>query len=379
MNTTRKKPVVSCIKEIKNNENRVGLTPKGVQQLRKYATILIEKGAGKGSGFSDEDYEKAGATITTKTNCFKEADILVKVKEPLPSEYKYLKYLKGKKLYTYLHLAAVDKQLTKELLKHNITAIGYETIEHKGELVALKPMSEVAGILAIQYAAQFLQKKYGGRGVTLGQIDNVDPALVVIIGGGTVGRWAAKTAAGMGCKVVVIQRKGKTFNELHSFFKKSLGPLAEQVRIVESTPLRTASWTKRADVVIGSVLIRGAKAPKLVTKQMVEHMQEGSVLVDVAIDQGGCIWGSRPTTHDNPIYTYKKKIYCAVPNMPGQVPRQSTIALTQATLPYLLKMVKGTAYKDKGFMKGVQIANGFITHKEVAASLNMMDKYLYDY
>lgn len=371
--------IIACVKEIKNNENRVGLTPNSVKDIlntRKGTKVLIEKNAGLGSGFTNLDYVKAGATITTKVNCFKNCDVLVKVKEPIQDEYKYLKYLKNKILYTYLHLAAVDKKLTQELLQNNVTAIAYETIVKNDELVALKPMSEIAGTLAIQYGAQYLQKKYGGLGVTLGNIDNVDPANVVIVGGGTVGRWSALAAAGMGSNVTVLQRKGKTFDELPTFFKNKIGKLANNISIIESNAKNNTKYSKSADLLIGSVLIRGSKAPRLITEQMVKKMQSGAVIVDVAIDQGGCIWGSKATTHDNPIYNKNDKIYCNIANMPGQVSRQSTTALNVQTVPYIIKLIKGVAYKDSGFLRGVQTFNGSITYKAVSESLNMQNKYL---
>ena len=374
--------IIGTIKEIKDNENRVGLLPKGVAKLVKAGHIVyVQRQAGVNSGYSDGDYKKAGAKLmNTAYEIVKKVDLLIKVKEPIPKEYELLDHFKGKVLFTYLHLAAVDKNLTLRLMKNNITAIAYATVKDKdGRLPLLKPMSEVAGVLSIQYAAQYLQKKYGGRGITLGKIEDVDPANVVVIGGGVVGSTAARTAAGLGCKVTVVEKKGEWFKKLPGFFKKNISALAKNIRIIESTPSNISKAVASADVVIGSVLIPGAKAPRIVTESMIRSMHDGAVIVDVAIDQGGCIWGSKPTTHSDPIYEERGKIYCNITNMPGQVPRQSSQALTQATFPYLWKMadlgVENALKKDKGFAKGVNIYKGKITCKAVAEALNLKQYY----
>ncbi|MFC1755204.1 alanine dehydrogenase, partial [Thermoproteota archaeon] len=243
----------------------------------------------------------------------------------------------------------------------------------------LKPMSQVAGVLAVQYGAQYLQKKYAGRGVTLGRIDNTEPAKVVVIGGGVVGSASTLTAAGLGCDVIVIERKGAWFKKLPKFFSKKIGVLAKNIKIIESTPANISKAVADADLVVGSVLVKGAKAPRLVTESMVRGMKKGAVLVDVAIDQGGCLWGSKPTSHSSPIYLLQEKVYCNITNMPGQVPRQSSQALTHSTFPYLLSLVnKGlekSFKKDKGLAKGVNVRNGKVTYKAVAEALKLLDHY----
>jgi alanine dehydrogenase len=371
--------IIGCTKEVKIAENRVGLTPAGAKKLVEAGhKAIIQKNAGTGAGYSDKDYIKAGASIIDNpVQIAKKSDIIIKVKEPINSEYKLLDNLKGKTLFTYLHLAAADKELTRRLVKNKITAVAYETVEdNKGDLPLLKPMSEVAGVLSIQYSAQYLQKKYDGLGVSLGRIENTNPANVVVIGGGIVGSTAARTAAGLGCKVTILQRKGDTFDALKTMFPRYLGPLAKNIRIVESSERNIADETAKADALIGGVLLKGAKAPRLVTEKMIKNMQDGAVIVDVAIDQGGCIWGSRPTTHENPIYNIYNKIYCCITNMPGQVPRQSTQALTHATLPYLTRMankgVERMLRADKNFAKGVNTYDGKVCYKAVARDLGMM-------
>ncbi|MFQ5474956.1 MAG: alanine dehydrogenase [Candidatus Nanoarchaeia archaeon] len=369
--------MIATLKEVKDKENRVGLSPAGAKALiRSGSEVLVQKGAGVNAGFSDADYRKAGAKIVSSaTQIVKKADIIVKVKEPIKSEYKLLDKFKGKTLFTYLHLAAVDKQLTLRLMRNNITAIAYETVEdNAGRLPLLRPMSQVAGVLSIQYAAQYLQNRYGGRGITLGKVDNTDTAHVVVVGGGTVGSTAAKTAAGLGCEVAVIQRKGPRLKKLSSYFREELGSCSKNIKVIPSTPANISRAVKSADVLVGSVLIKGARTPRIVTKDMVKKMKEGAVIVDVAIDQGGCIWGSRPTSHSDPIYMLMGKVYCCITNMPGQVSHQATQALTQATLPYVLKMSKGVEKAlraDKGLAKGVNVKDGNVAYKAVAESLKL--------
>lgn len=376
--------VVGTIKEIKDNENRVGLTPKGVKELTKSGVrVLVQKGAGVGSGFSDEEYTEAGAEIkNTPKDVVKEVDILVKVKEPLESEYKLLDMMKEKVLYTYLHLSGVPKALTDRLLKNEVTGIAYETIhDENGKLPCLAPMSEVAGVLAAQYGAEYLQRKYGGRGTTLGHITNADSPHTVVAGGGVVGMTAAKTVAGMGGKVTIFDINPQRVEELKKIMHEYLGDhLYANVKVLKSEPGNFERAIKEADLLVGAVLVAGAKAPVVVSENMVKEMKQGAVIVDVAIDQGGCIWGSKATSHTKPTYELYGKIYCCVPNMPGQAARQSTQALTSTTLPYLLKMctegVFETAKADPGFAKGFNTICGRITYRSVAEDLDMMDKYV---
>lgn len=374
--------IIGTIREVKDNENRVGLIPDSVRKLVKAGhKVIVQSNAGKNAGFSNQEYKKAGAAIyVTPRSVIKACDILVKVKEPIRREYLLLKYLKDKTLYTYLHLAAVDRSLTKTLLKYNITSVAYETVEDKkGNLPLLKPMSEVAGVLAIQYAAQYLQRKYDGRGVSLGRIENTDPATVVVVGPGTVGMTSAITALGLGCKVIILGKHIREFSQKKKVAAKAVGnTLVRNLRIIESNPSNLMKAVKQADVLVGAVLVPGAKAPVIVARSMVDAMKQGAVIVDVAIDQGGCIWGSKPTSHSDPIYHHDGKIYCNITNMPGQVPRQSAQALNAATIPYLLKMVKGVEHAmraDKNLAKGLNTYKGKITYRAVAEALKMEDDF----
>lgn len=380
--------VIATLKEIKDNENRVGLTPAGVRELvSRGHSVLVQMSAGLGAGFPDEEYVQAGAELReTPEEIVKDVDILVKVKEPVPNEYHLLSLMKGKTLYTYLHLSGVDPKLTDVLLENEITGIAYETImdDHDG-LPCLKPMSEVAGVLAIQYAAQYLQRKYEGRGVTMGSVSGTDSAHTVIVGAGVVGKKAAKTAAGMGGRVTVFdinpQRIEGLKKELHIYLGDTL---YTNVQVVLSEPAVLAEYVADADVVIGAVLVPGAKAPQVITEAHVKSMKKGSVIVDVAIDQGGCVWGSRATTHSNPIYELEGVIYCCVANMPGQVAHQSTQALTAATLPYLLEMVdKGVdatlkescELNECRFSRGLNTYRGKVVFEAVSKDLGLEHKY----
>ncbi|MBU1992898.1 MAG: alanine dehydrogenase [Patescibacteria group bacterium] len=376
--------IVGTIKEIKDNENRVGLTPKGVAELTgRGVRVLVQKSAGVGSGFMDNEYKEAGAEmLDTPEEVVKQIDILVKVKEPIESEYRLLELMRGKILYTYLHLSGVAKSLTEKLLECEITGIAYETIfDANGKLPCLAPMSEVAGVLAVQYGAQYLQKKYNGRGLTLGPVRNADKAHTVIVGGGVVGTKAAEVAAGMGGKVTIFDINPKRVEELKKELHEYLGDnLYASVNVLKSEPGNFERAVKDADLLIGGVLVAGAKAPTVVSENMVKSMKKGAVIVDVAIDQGGCIWGSKATTHSNPTYEIDGKIFCCVANMPGQASRQSTQALTTSTLPYLLSMcekgVDGAMKADEGFAKGLNTACGKIVYKAVAEDREMMDHYM---
>lgn len=379
--------IIATLKEIKDNENRVGLTPKGVKELvAEGHEVIVQETAGLGSGFSDSEYVAAGAIILRDPeDIVKRAEILVKVKEPLPAEYNLLEQFAGKTLFTYLHLSGVDKRLTKVLVNNNITAIAYETVQdERGTLPLLAPMSEVAGVLAVQYGAEYLQKKYGGRGLTLGKITGTDSAHVVVVGGGYVGMTAAKTAAGMGSHVKLFDISQARVDQLNAEVKEYLGPnLGKNFDAIVPNAENFGEALKEANLLIGAVLVAGAKAPVVVSEEQVKSMKEGAVIVDVSIDQGGCIWGSHSTSHSEPTYELYGKIYCCVPNMPGQVSRQSTFALTNATLPYL-KMIaregaesvlKKSLAADGRFARGLNSYKGHITYESVAVDLGMMDVY----
>jgi alanine dehydrogenase len=375
---------IGTITEIKDNENRVGLTPEGVKQLVEDGhKVLVQRHAGKGAGFHDHDYTEAGAEIRLDPESIaRDCDILVKVKEPVPAEYHLLELLAGKTLFTYLHLSGVEKSLTEKLLKEKITGIAYETVQDtQGGLPLLKPMSEVAGVLAIQYGAEYLQKKYHGRGKTLGEITGVPRSHVVVIGAGVVGLKSAQTAAGMGSEVTLFDVREEALKRAGDQLKAYLGDhLMSHVHLEISTPEKLNEALAHADVLVGAVLVPGTKAPKVVSAEQVHLMKAGAVVVDVAIDQGGCIEGARATTHSDPIYMVDDKIFCCVANMPGQAAHQSTYALTNATLPYLRRLANETTpfasfKEDMGFARGLNTHQGKITYKAVAEDLNMKDHY----
>ncbi|MDP3975812.1 MAG: alanine dehydrogenase [bacterium] len=371
---------VGTVTEIKDNENRVGLTPLGVKQLVADGhKVLVQRHAGKGAGFHDRDYTDAGAEIRLDPESIaRDCNILVKVKEPLPSEYHLLELLHGKALFTYLHLSGVEKSLTEKLIKEKITGIAYETVQDKkGGLPLLSPMSEIAGVLAIQYGAEYLQKKYGGRGKTLGEISGVDRSHVVVIGAGVVGKKAAKTAAGMGCQVSLFDVREAPMQVAKEELQAYLGEyLFGHVTFHINDEAKLDEALADADVLVGAVLVTGAKAPKVVNADQIHLMKDGAVVVDVAIDQGGCVEGARATTHSDPIYMVDGKIFCCVANMPGQVAHQSTVALTNATLPYLRKLANETSKfaafrEDSGFARGLNTFAGKITYQSVAKDLHM--------
>ncbi|MDF9298043.1 alanine dehydrogenase [Geobacillus stearothermophilus] len=358
--------IIGVPKEIKNNENRVAITPAGVLSFVQAGhTVLIEKEAGVGSGFSDSDYARAGAQIIERAeDVWAQADMVMKVKEPLPSEYRFFR--PGLVLFTYLHLAA-DPELTHALKESGVIAIAYETVQVGRTLPLLTPMSEVAGRMAAQIGAQFLEKPYGGKGILLGGVPGVARGKVVIIGGGVVGTNAAKVAVGLGADVTIIDLNADRLRELDDIF-------GNQITTLMSNPMNIAEAVAEADLVIGAVLIPGARAPKLVTEDMVKAMKPGSVIVDVAIDQGGIVETSdHVTTHDNPTYVKHGVVHYAVANMPGAVPRTSTIALTNVTMPYALQIAnKGViqAITDNPALElGVNVANGEITYEAVARDL----------
>jgi alanine dehydrogenase len=353
-------------KEIKNNENRVALTPSGVVSfLNAGHTVYVEKDAGIGSGFTNEDYAKAGAYIIDDAEkLWTQSEMIMKVKEPLASEYKFFR--PGLILFTYLHLAA-EPALTQALKENGVIAIAYETVSVDKHLPLLTPMSEVAGRMATQIGAQFLQKNNGGQGILLAGVPGVNRGKVTIIGGGIVGTNAAKMAIGLGADVTIIDLSADRLRQLDDIF-------GNQIKTLMSNPMNIAEAVAEADLLIGAVLIPGAKAPKLVKEEMVKSMKPGSVIVDVAIDQGGIVETcDHVTTHDNPTFVKHGVIHYSVANMPGAVPRTSTIALTNVTVPFALQIANKGVYKaiaeNKALMLGVNVANGEITYEAVAKDL----------
>ncbi|CAN5564019.1 alanine dehydrogenase [soil metagenome] len=354
--------------EIKTNENRVAITPAGVFELTgRGHEVLVQAGAGVGSGILDADYVAAGATIAaTAGEVWASADLLLKVKEPVAAEYPLMR--EDQVLFTYLHLAA-SRECTDAVLASRTTAIAYETVQlASGALPLLQPMSEVAGRLSTQVGAHHLMRAHGGKGILLGGVPGTPRAHVVVIGGGVAGEHAAANAVGMGAAVTVIDVSVPRLRELENRFGTAI-----QTR--QSSKHEIAAQLRTADLVIGSVLIPGAKAPKLVTDEMVAAMRPGSVLVDIAIDQGGCFEGSRPTTHDDPTFAVHGSIYYCVANMPGAVPETSTIALTNVTLPYVLALAdKGwerAVAEDPALLKGLNAVGGRITNEGVANALGL--------
>lgn len=352
-------------KEIKDNEYRVGLTPAGVHALVGAGhQVFVQKTAGEGSGFSDDQYKGAGATLVeTADDAWGEGDMVVKVKEPIAPEYPRMR--ENQLLFTYLHLAP-EFELTKQMMERKVTGVAYETItDVHGKLPLLTPMSEVAGRMSVQVGATYLEKMNGGRGILLGGVPGVPAANVVIIGGGVVGTEAAKMAVGLGAKVTIIDRNLDRLRQLDDIFLSKVQTLASSRYQIEEA-------ISHADLVIGAVLVVGAAAPKLVTRDMLHLIPHGAVLVDVAVDQGGCFETTRPTTHSNPTYYEEGVLHYCVANMPGAVPRTSTFALTNATLPYALALAnKGfeqAIKEDKGLQEGVNTYAGKLTYEAVATS-----------
>ncbi|GGF15072.1 alanine dehydrogenase [Halobacillus andaensis] len=355
-------------KEIKNNENRVAITPAGVLSLTNEGhDVLIETTAGVHSGFTDEQYEAMGARIVGSPAEAWAQEMVIKVKEPIAEEYKY--FYDGLILFAYLHLAA-EKGLTKALVEKNVTAIAYETVQlQNGMLPLLTPMSEVAGRMATQIGAQFLEKPKGGKGVLLGGVPGVKRGKVTVIGGGVVGTNAVKIAIGLGADVNILDLNPERLRQLDDLFGTSVNTLM-------SNPLHVEEAVRESDLVVGAVLIPGAKAPKLVSENMVSSMKEGSVIVDVAVDQGGIVETvDQVTTHDDPTYVKHGVVHYAVGNMPGAVPKTSTLALTNVTIPYASQIAKKGYEKacldDKALLKGLNVVNGSVTYKEVAHAHQM--------
>lgn len=355
--------IVGVPGEIKDKEGRVSMQPDGVVELVHHGhEVIVQAGAGVGAGFTDAEYEAAGARVVGGVReVFEEADLIVKVKEPVPEEYDLFR--EGHELFTYLHLAA-DKELTRFLMERKINSIAYETVElDDGSLPLLTPMSEVAGRMAIQAAAHSLESPQGGAGLLLGGVPGTPAAKVTIIGGGVVGTEAAKIAVGMRAIVRVLDLNPRRLSYLSDIF-------AGRVDLVIPNRARTAAYVAESDVVVGAVLVHGAKAPKLVTRDMVRSMRDGSVVVDVAIDQGGCVETARPTTHSDPTYVEEGVVHYCVANIPGAVARTATLALTSVTLPYLLKLadngIEGAAAEDASLANGLSTLRGSLVSEPVA-------------
>ena len=360
--------IIGIPKEIKTEEYRVGIVPAGVKALVDEGhRVIIEAGAGLGSGIGDEEYKGAGAQILNSAkDIYSSADLIMKVKEPQPAEFGLLK--EGQILYTYLHLAA-EPDVTKALLERKVKAVAYETIElPDGALPLLKPMSEVAGRMSVQVGAYFLQENNGGRGVLLGGVPGVAPGKVTILGAGVVGSNALKIAVGMGAQVTIINNGVERLAHIDDLYRGRVVTLSSNKHNIEEAVLES-------DLVIGAVLLAGAKAPRLVTKDMVSRMKKGSVIVDVSIDQGGCIETSKRTTHKDPVYKVDGVTHYCVANMPGAVPRTSTFALTNATLPYALRIatmgLEEAAKKDAALAKGINTYDGRLTNRPVAEALGI--------
>jgi alanine dehydrogenase len=354
-------------REIKAEEKRVAITPSGVAALTSHGHgVLIERGAGLGSGISDQEFRQAGATIASAREVWRRADMIMKVKEPLPSEYRHLR--PGLILFTYLHLAS-SRPLTRELVRRGVTAIAYETIQiEDGSLPLLAPMSEIAGRLAVQVGAWCLEAQHGGSGVLLSGASGVRPAKVVVLGAGIAGSNACQIAAGVGAHVSVIERNPNRLRYLHDILGGHLTTLMSNRANIEEE-------VRSADLVIGTVLIAGAKAPRLITRRMVRSMRPGSAIVDVSIDQGGCVETARPTTHRKPIYIAERVVHYAVTNMPGIVPYTSTFALTNATFQYALALANrglhNALIEDAALRRGVNVMRGRITHTGVTEAFGM--------
>ena len=357
--------VIGVPKEVKDHEFRVALTPSAVRHLVSLdQVVLVERAAGEGSGFLDQEYEAAGARLMpTSQQLFGEAELILKVKEPQSQEYHLIQ--SHHTLFTYLHLAA-SLPLTKALMVSGCTAIAYETTETaEGELSMLRPMSEIAGRMSVQIGANFLERHHGGRGVLLGGIPGVTPGHVVIVGSGVVGASATKVAVGMGARVTVLSIDVGQLRHLDELYPGRVTTLVSRPQVLEET-------IEEADVVIGAVMIPGARAPRLISHELVRRMKRGAVLVDVAVDQGGCAETTRPTTHSDPVYLVDHVVHYAVTNIPGIVPRTSTVALTNATLPFIVRLVnqgvETALLTDKGLARGVNVRHGRVTCQAVAES-----------
>jgi alanine dehydrogenase len=357
--------IIGVPKEVKDHEARVGLLPSGVHALVEDGhRVLIQTGAGRASSLADQEYADAGAVIVpTAAQVWQESDLVVKVKEPQPSEYPLLR--PNLILFTYLHLAPLP-ELTQKLLDAQVSAVAYETIrEGDGSLPLLTPMSEVAGRMAVQVGAQYLEAPSGGRGILLGGVPGVAPANVTIVGGGVVGHQAAKVAVGMGAHVTIIDRNLERLRQLDDIYSSQIVTLASNMHTIRES-------VRQADLVVGAVLIPGAAAPKLVRRDMISSMRTGSVVVDVAIDQGGCFETSHPTTHTDPVYIVDGVVHYCVSNMPAAVPHTSTFALNNATFPYLLELANGgleaACRRNRALAEGLNTYKGHVMCRAVAES-----------
>jgi alanine dehydrogenase len=369
--------IIGVPKEIKNNENRVALTPAGVKELIKRGhQVYVQQSAGLGSGFSDQDYSAAGASLLPSIEAtYQIADMIMKVKEPIESEYNLIK--PNQLLFTYFHFASYEP-LTKAMVASKAICLAYETVEKADRsLPLLVPMSEVAGRMAIQKGANYLEKPLGGRGILLGGVPGVLPAKVLILGGGIVGTQAAWMAAGLGADVIIMDVSLPRMRYLADV-------MPANVKTMMSNEFNIREQIKQADLIVGAVLIPGAKAPHLITKDMLKDMKKGAVVVDVAVDQGGCIETCKPTTHENPTYIIDDVVHYCVANMPGAVPYTSTLALTNATLPYAIQLAdkgwKKAAQENSDLVPGLNVIQGDIVYKAVAEAFNMpytpVEKYL---
>jgi len=357
--------IVGCLREIKDNENRVALTPSGARELVKRGhEVLVENDAGAGSGFADQEYRGAGAEVVQGPRGICErAGLILKIKEPLKSERGYFR--KGQILFTYFHFAS-DRELALAMMRSGASCVAYETVEREGRTVLLAPMSEIAGKMAPLMGCYYLAKPRGGSGVLFSGVSGVEPATILILGGGFVGRSAARVSVGLGARTVILEKDPETVSRLRKEF-----PTAT---VVESGDAAIRENISKADVAVGAVLVRGEKAPKLITRDMVKSMRPGSVIVDVAIDQGGVAETSRPTTHSDPVFTVDGVIHYCVANMPGAFPRTSTLALTNATLPYAVRLADsglGALKGDEGFAKGLNIQGGRVVNRSVADTLSL--------
>jgi alanine dehydrogenase len=360
--------IIGVPKEIKNNENRVALTPAGTKELVKRGhTVLVEKLAGAGSGFTDEEYVQAGARIIDQAaEVYAQAEMIIKVKEPIEQEYKLIK--KEQLVFTYFHFASYEP-LTRAMMESGAVCLAYETVERAdGSLPLLIPMSEVAGRMAVQEGAKYLEKPLKGRGILLGGVPGVKPAKVLILGGGVVGTNAAKIAAGMGADVTILDVNINRLRYLDDVMPKNVHTMVSNEYVIREL-------VRDADLIIGGVLIPGAKAPKLITRDMLKTMRPGTVLVDVAVDQGGCIETCTPTTHENPTYVIDDVVHYCVANMPGAVPYTSTLALTNATLPYAIKLAnlgwKKACQESAELRLGLNVVFGEVVYKGVAEAFNL--------
>lgn len=359
--------IVGVPKEIKNNENRVGMTPAGVYELVKNGhTVYVQHNAGHGSGFFDKDYQEVGATVLeTIQEVYLKSDMIVKVKEPIAQEYPLIK--KDQIIFTYFHFAS-SEALTKAMIESGSICIAYETVEDEdGSLPLLTPMSEVAGRMAIQQGAKYLEKPVKGRGVLLGGVPGVAPGKVLILGAGSVGIQAAKMAAGLGAHVTIMDVNMKRLRYVNDV-------MPNHVVTDFSSEYSIRRHIKTHDLIIGGVLLKGAKAPNLITRDMLKEMRPGTVIVDVAVDQGGCVETTKPTTHEDPVYIIDDVVHYCVANMPGAVPYTSTIALTNVTLPYVLQLAnsgwQGACRSNKSLSKGLNIVDGQVIYKEIMDSFN---------